>query len=304
MSYISLRLRHIISLGIFALLLSSYLLVPTPSGAQTKRPSLSQTPVQVPTIGLDLSPFESRIVGGSNAIAHEFPWQAYLVITTSYGTFSCGGSIIMRQYVLTAAHCVTDDAGDSVAASQIRVYLGMHDRRYLTTRSQSRTVVSNTVHPSYNVDTYDYDIAVLKLNSPLTINTYVKTIRLAKGNESNLFLAGNDVTVSGWGTTSYGGSSPNILRKTTVDIISRSTCNRINSYNGEITPRMLCAARTGKDSCQGDSGGPLFLRDGSMFKQVGVVSFGIGCANPKYPGVYSHLGVLRNWVSTKVPALP
>lgn len=304
MNYISLRLRHIISLGVFALLLSSYLLVPTPSGAQTKRPSLSQTPVQVPTIGLDLSPFESRIVGGSNTAPHEFKWQVLLKIYIAPYTYTCGGSVIKEQYILTAAHCVTDD-GVPVAASQITVYAGVHDQRQLTTARVQRRIGNRLyVHSSYNSSTEDYDIAVIKLNTPLTINTYVKTIRLAKGNESNLFLAGNDVTVSGWGTTSYGGYASNYLRKTTVDIVGRTTCNRSNSYGGSITPRMLCAARTGKDSCQGDSGGPLFLRDGSMFKQVGVVSWGNGCAYANYPGVYTHVGVLRNWVSTKVPALP
>lgn len=301
MHHMSLRLHHVITFGVCCVLLAGYLLTPTPSVAQTKQAPKQQISVQVPTFNLGTTPFESRIVGGTVATANEFPWQVYLVINSSW---TCGGSIIKAQYILTAAHCVTDD-GVPVDASQITVYAGAHDLRKLTTTPVQRRIGSQlVVHGSYNDVTSDYDIAVVKLNSPLTINTYVKIIRLAKSSETNLFLAGNDVTVSGWGTTSYQGSSSPLLRKTTIDIIGRATCNRSNSYNGTITPRMLCAARTGKDSCQGDSGGPLFLRDGRLYKQVGVVSFGIGCANARWPGVYANLGVLYNWVSTKVPSLP
>ena len=305
MHRISLRFRHIVSLGVFTLLMVSYLLLPASSEAQTPRPTKRYATVQVPMFKIDTSALNSRIVGGTIVTPNEFPWQVMLDITFSNGKGLCGGSIIMRQYVLTAAHCVTNDNGTAILASRIKVYAGAHNRRQLSNPPvQSRTGAQLFVHGSYNPETEDYDIAVIKLNTPLTINAYVKPIRLAKGSETNLFLAGNDVTVSGWGTTSYGGSTSNYLRKTTVDIVGRATCNRMSSYGGSITGRMLCAARTNKDSCQGDSGGPLFLRHSGMYKQVGVVSWGVGCAESAYPGVYAHVGVLRNWVGTKVPSLP
>ena len=297
----SLRLRHIISLGVFCLLLAGYLLTPTPSGAHTQQSLTQRIPVQIPTFRLDTTPFENSIVGGTVTTPNEFPWQVYLKIESGW---TCGGSIIKAQYILTAAHCVTD-YGVPIAASQITVYAGLHDQQQLTaTRVQRRTGSQLFVHGAYDSSTEDYDIAIIKLNSPLTINAYVKTIRLAKNSETSLFLHGTDVTVSGWGTTSSGGYASRYLRKTTVDIVGQTTCNRDNSYAGEITPRMLCAARVGKDSCQGDSGGPLFLRHSGMYKQVGIVSWGYGCAYLNYPGVYTHVGVLRNWVATKVPALP
>ena len=301
MHRISLRFRHIVSLVVFTLLMISYLLLPASSEAQTPRPTKRYATVQVPMFKIDTSALNSRIVGGTIVTPNEFPWQVYLVIKSSW---TCGGSVIKAQYILTAAHCVTNDNGTPVAASQIQAYMGMHDKRILTSKSQRRTGAQLFVHGSYNPYTYDYDIAVIKLNKPLTINTYVKPIRLAKGSETNLFKAGNAVTVSGWGTTKYGGSAPNYLRKTTVNIVSRTTCNRMSSYGGSITSRMLCAAREDRDSCQGDSGGPLFLRHSGMYKQVGVVSWGVGCAESAYPGVYAHVGVLRNWVGTKVPSLP
>lgn len=305
MHRVTLRLRHILSLGIFILLMTSYLLMPPASDAQANPARNRSIPVQVPTFNLNTTS-NGRIIGGVNATAHEFPWQVLLRITIAPYVYTCGGSIIAPQYILTAAHCVTDN-GKPVSATSIKVYSGVHDQRQLNnTRVQSRTGAQLVVHGLYNKTgyEYDYDIAVIKLNKSLNFNKYVKPIRLAKGAETNLFAAGNDVTVSGWGTTLYGGSTSNFLRKTTVDIVSRNTCNRPNSYAGTITSRMLCAARPNKDACQGDSGGPLFLRNSGMYKQVGVVSFGIGCAESSYPGVYTHVGVLRNWVATKVPSLP
>lgn len=261
-------------------------------------------PVQLPMINLNAGIFQDRIVGGTVAAANEFQWQALLYITTSEGTFMCGGSLVTRRYVLTAAHCMTDDNGDAYDASAVRVYLGMHDRRAQTSRSQLRMVETLTVHPRYDENTYDFDIAVLKLQTFATITPYVRTIPLARASNSALYAAGNDVTVSGWGTTAFRGNPSQLLRKTTVDIVSRNTCNRANSYDGSITGRMVCAARAGKDSCQGDSGGPLFLRQHGVFKQVGIVSFGTGCADPRYPGVYTHVGVLYTWIASKVPGLP
>lgn len=304
MHRVALSLRHIVSLGILTLLMTSYFLLPVPSAVQADAPRTGTIAIQVPMVHLGESPFDGRIVGGTVATPHEYPWQVLLQITIAPYVYLCGGSVITPQYILTAAHCVTDN-GVAVPAAKIKVYAGVHDRRQLgNTRVQSRTGAQLVVHGAYDAYSYDYDIAVVKLDRALTINTYVKTIRLAKNSETNLFAAGNDVIVSGWGTTSSGGSSSQYLRKTTIDIVSRATCNRENSYAGSITYRMLCAARAGKDSCQGDSGGPLFLRSGDMYKQVGIVSWGEGCADPAYPGVYTHLGVLRNWVATKVPSLP
>lgn len=291
------------------LLIMGLLLTPTsttPIAAARTAPSV-RTRVQMPFVGIDQSAVQGRIVGGTVATAHEYPWQVFLLISTSEGTFMCGGSVIMRQYVLTAAHCVTDELGDPYNASQIRVYAGVHDRRVLGNgRVQSRTGLQLYVHSGYDPESYDYDIALIKLNGLLTINTYVKTIQLAKPTETTLFANGLDVTVSGWGTTAEGGSTSVYLRKTTVDIIARATCNATNSYAGAVTNRMLCAGRAGKDSCQGDSGGPLFVRQGSTYKQVGVVSWGNGCARARFPGIYTNLGntALRNWMKAYIPALP
>lgn len=115
--------------------------------------------------------------------------------------------------------------------------------------------------------------------------------------------------ISGWGRFSYGGGSPISLRAAKVNIVNQALCNR--AYNGGITTRMLCAAAKGKDACQGwvtcdriltislikkkcsDSGGPL---KSSNNKLIGVVSFGMGCAMDRYPGVYSRVAFVRDWI--------
>ncbi|XP_049779308.1 trypsin alpha-3-like [Schistocerca cancellata] len=105
--------------------------------------------------------------------------------------------------------------------------------------------------------------------------------------------AGTAVTITGWGDLSSGGSSPTQLQAVTTSIVARASCNI--AYGGEITQRMICAGEDegGKDSCQGDSGGPLV--EGST--QYGIVSWGRGCAQAGYPGVYANVANLRSWVT-------
>lgn len=108
--------------------------------------------------------------------------------------------------------------------------------------------------------------------------------------------AGAVAEVSGWGTLSSGSSSlPTQLQAVTVNIVSFAQCNSAYSSYGGITSNMICAAVTGggKDACQGDSGGPLVV-DGDL---VGLVSWGVGCAEASYPGVYSNVAALRDFVT-------
>lgn len=307
--------QHTWKLLVVFLIAMSYGLTPTVSTASSNQQQQNpQLVVQVPMLNIDHSSIHERIIGGTQTTANEFPWMAYVYIdlddTGGPGGdvyTKCGGSLVARQYIITSAQCIIDYGKTvPVAASDITVYMGAHKivlpwEPIMTSRVQKRTGVQLFIHDNYNHKTKDYDIAVIKLNAPVTINPYVKTILLAKSNETHLFKTGNDVTVTGWGDTSSG--STDYLHKTTIDIIARTTCNSSNSYAGSITGRMLCATRARKGACFGDKGGPLFLRDARLYKQVGIHSWG-RCANTKYPGVYSHVGVLRNWVASKVPALP
>ena len=106
--------------------------------------------------------------------------------------------------------------------------------------------------------------------------------------------------VSGWGTLSSGGSSPNKLQEVTVQVTENANCG--NYPQNEITANMMCAGTEGKDSCQGDSGGPLVTKVSNRYHLVGVVSWGYGCAAANYPGVYARITKVLDWINTTISA--
>jgi trypsin len=220
------------------------------------------------------------IVGGSVATANEFPWQIWLHPTNYNGVY-CGASLISSDWVLTAAHCV-----QGYSAAGLVVDLGMHTVGGTNPYRQTKTLSQIIVHPQYNSSTMDYDYALLRMSSAATLNSAVAPIALATSSDAALYANGVNAIVSGWGTTSSGGSVSSVLRKATVPIVDNATCN--SNYGGGITARMVCAGfpQGGVDSCQGDSGGPLFVNTASAPKLIGVVSWGDGCALAGKPGVY------------------
>ncbi|KAK9695315.1 Trypsin [Popillia japonica] len=224
---------------------------------------------------------DGRIIGGSSVDISQYPYQVSLLW---WGSHICGGSIISASYVVTAAHCT-----DGSSASSLSIRAGS------STRNSGGTVVGVSAlnqHPSYDSWSLDYDISVLALSSsPLLAN--IAAISLPSQNQQ--LAAGTESVVSGWGTTSENGAAANQLQAVTVPIVSSSDCQSAYSPWYSITARMLCAGSTegGRDACQGDSGGPL-AADGVL---VGVVSWGIGCARPQYPGVYASVPNLRAYIT-------
>jgi secreted trypsin-like serine protease len=211
------------------------------------------------------------VVGGTRAAQGEFPF----VVRLSMG---CGGALYSPTIVLTAAHCVSRTG----ANTSITATLGVVDLN-----SSSRiTRKSNYVYqaPGYNGNGKDW--ALIRLASPVTgLATLPLTTSTAY--DSGTF------TIVGWGATSEGGGQQRYLLKATVPFVSDATCNSASMYNGEvIATDEICAgyAAGGTDTCQGDSGGPMFRRNASnAWVQVGIVSWGDGCARPNKPGVYSQV---------------
>ncbi|KAL5116699.1 hypothetical protein ACEQ8H_005448 [Pleosporales sp. CAS-2024a] len=221
---------------------------------------------------------EDPIVGGTTASAGDFP---FIVSIQRSGSHFCGGSLLNANTVLTAAHCAV---GQTASTLQIRAGS--------LSRSSGGTLVkvsSIKVNPSYNAGTYNNDIAIMKLATSIPTSSTISYARVAASGTDP--AAGTGLTVAGWGTTTSGGSSlPVNLLKVDVPVISRATCN--SDYgSGAVTTAMFCAGLTqgGKDSCQGDSGGPIV--DTASRVQLGVVSWGDGCAAAGAPGVYSNLGL-------------
>ncbi|KAL7735800.1 hypothetical protein ACLKA6_017806 [Drosophila palustris] len=239
------------------------------------------------------SSLNGRIVGGHETHVAVYPHQISLrrkAINLPKNPFShiCGGSIIAEDVIVTAAHCII-----ASVASQYKVVAGTSRRN-----GGDGVIVSVTeiiMHEKYNPSTYDHDIALLRLSSPLPLNNFtMKAIELA----SEDVAPGAISTITGWGTTSSGGTASNQLLAVDVPIVSNADCDK--DYGGDrITDSMLCAGVRGvggKDACQGDSGGPLIVDN----KLHGVVSWGYGCADPKYPGVYAKVSYLNAWINSKV----
>ncbi|XP_045138298.1 trypsin alpha-3-like [Portunus trituberculatus] len=228
----------------------------------------------------------SRIVGGQQTEVNEWPWMAALLY---YNQQFCGGSLINDRYVLTAAHCTVD-----FRASEITVRLAEHNLAISSETSVVVRSVSQIInHPNYQSGSEKNDIALLKLSSPVTVSSTVLPVCMPPPRPK---YAGRTATVTGWGTTSSGGSSPNSLREVDVKVLRNSDCQ--SSYGtSSIISSMLCASAPGKDSCQGDSGGPLVFKDaGNNYDQIGVVSWGYGCAAPNYPGVYTRVNSYLTWI--------
>jgi secreted trypsin-like serine protease len=254
-------------------------------------------------IAASLPNFAQKVVGGQNAGQYEFQFLAGLghkngVIRNPAEQF-CGGSLIRDNFILTAAHCLYDDNGNSLKANEIFVFLNVWDLENPNQEIELYNVSQIIEHKNYNDFTSENDIALLKINGRTNLNP----VTLPAFNDESLLTAGRKCTVSGWGATNKSGDQyPTVLQKVELEIISNATCNSSTWYDGEVLSSMLCAgyAAGQKDACYGDSGGPLFVMENGDTTQIGVVSWGYGCAEARQPGVYAKVSRYINWINTNI----
>ncbi|KAJ8402157.1 hypothetical protein AAFF_G00370220 [Aldrovandia affinis] len=245
-----------------------------------------------------LRPYRSsRIVGGQAAQEGEWPWQVSLHIKGEGHV--CGASVINNRWLVTAAHCVQDDSKTKYSRPDVwEAYLGLHNQQLIGKMTVTRKLKQIIQHPNYNSYTFDNDIALMELDTPVTLNHNIWPICLPTATYS--FPAGTNVWITGWGATREGGFAAQVLQKAEVRIINGTVCKKLMS--DQITPQMLCAGvlSGGVDACQGDSGGPLsFLGPNSRYFLAGVVSWGDGCARRNKPGIYSRVTAFRSWIREK-----
>lgn len=227
---------------------------------------------------LTLEAVNIRIVGGKpTTIAR----NKYVVsLRDIFGQMFCGGTLVRSRYVITAAHCVS-----GITTRDIFVHGGV---TYLHQRGIQRSVIRIKKPKNANMD-----IAVLKLNRPLR-GRNIRTIPLCR----RKIPVGSLVKVTGWGLVHEASELPsNRLRTVNVRMIGHKICKRKYFSFVNINANMICAAGPGRrDACSGDSGGPLVYRG----QLCGIVSFGIGCARRRFPGVYTSINAVKRFIQNAI----
>lgn len=236
------------------------------------------------------SSLSTRIVQGTSVQPHAYPWV--IGIMKQPTKVLCGGSIISSKHILTAAHCTEYD--DPLTYT---IAVGMHD---LKKPYSKHTVKGAKPHPKFiGKPDYDiYDIAIIEVNEKIVFDpAKVVTVCLPF---DEMYLTGKKAIIVGWGRKSDGGPSSDILMEGKVVVLTDRECKK--SQIGELyDPKsMMCALNLKQDACQGDSGGSMFIETSlNHFEQVGVTSFGVGCAE-KVPGVYARTDVALEWIAETV----
>jgi secreted trypsin-like serine protease len=241
---------------------------------------------------------QPRVVGGSATAASSYPWQAALVYSGSrYGGSDaqrqlCGAALVTPRIALTAAHCIVntdiDLLGGNLDPNDADIVL--NETTLSNGDGEHHTLQAIYVQGGYNASLNTNDVAYLVMSTA----TGMTPINLAGPTETALWTPGYPTQVSGYGDVQQGGPASNTLRVATVPIIADSTCASPSVYGSDFySSSMVCAGYLsgGVDSCNGDSGGPLESpAQGGIYRLVGLVSWGIGCAQPNEPGVYARLG--------------
>lgn len=261
----------------------------------------------------DFTAKQSKIVGGTKAAFGAWPSTVALLkvatikkvesgnahysngelIPTSHANYQaqfCGASLIDSKWVLTAAHCFVDKkTGAKSKAKDINVLVGATDLIKDGTRKSIKKIL---IHPDYNKKTGNNDIALLELET----KTEVASIKIAEKDAS----VGTLATVVGWGALNKDITGfPSELYQVELPLVDHQVCESLYGKT-EFTDNMICAGyqQGEKDSCQGDSGGPLMARVDGYYQQIGITSWGIGCAEPGLFGAYTRLSKFKNWIES------
>ena len=242
-----------------------------------------------------------KVVGGAPIPISDAPWQVGIIDSNASSNYQgqfCGGSIVNSSWILTAAHCLVD--GNSVSSvNSFGVLVGSANLS-TTSLTNLRSVNQIVVHPNYNSNSNDYDIALIRLSQPL--NFIPNSIQPISLNQSEI-TPGKDALISGWGATNYKApwefpsGYTNQLQGGFVDIDSNATCS--NYEAGFNSQTMLCASTPSfsVDTCQGDSGGPLAIFESGQWKIAGITSFGDGCGWLS-PGYYTKVSNFYLWINS------
>ncbi|XP_069044088.1 serine protease 27-like [Lepisosteus oculatus] len=234
----------------------------------------------------------SSTLGKQDAKEGQWPWQVYVRINHAYTI--CGGSLISEQWVLMAAQCFQP----SVSLEHSFVRLGAYKLARPSKHEVKKSIKKVVLHEQYEKAKDSFDIALVQLDSEVSLSPYISPVQLAKPND--VFTENTECWATGWGWTKENVplAPPRTLQEVQLPIVDNRRCQSM--YNSEATIRedMMCAGDEDgqKDTCNGDAGGPLVCKKGESWIQAGIVSFGRGCGSPNSPGVYTRVSSFRCWI--------
>ncbi|CAK1542033.1 unnamed protein product [Leptosia nina] len=259
-------------------------------------------------------------VGGRSTEIGEFPHMGAIGWKAAVGTwiFKCGSTLISSKFLLTAAHCSRVSSRDASVANPVPEIVRLGDKNIIDVFSNNVYPLDFNIeriikHPNFDPPKKYFDIAIIELVYEVSFTRLVQPACLwTKFNTQEL---GRKATLTGWGIVESAGraTSPE-LQAADVDVINSNQCdNYLKPYHNRqwfgVESHQLCAGKLagGVDACQGDSGGPLQVKiplpiktEGSMHYVIGVTSFGIGCALPNHPGIYTRVSSFINWIESVV----
>ncbi|XP_050312699.1 phenoloxidase-activating factor 1-like isoform X2 [Anthonomus grandis grandis] len=251
-----------------------------------------------------------RIVGGTEAALGEYPWMARIIHKNIYGqkSYGCAGFLIHAKYVLTAAHCIHSEFS-KVRGDPYSVLLGEHNTTtkidcspggtFCADPVQTSRISNIVVHKEYQQSSknHHHDIALIHLRKAIKLTDFVQPICLQTNNELNV----KKYYISGWGKTETSESSPVKLKVDLVPFDKQECQEKFDMLNLEIDNTQICAGGEKlKDSCNGDSGGPLMTFNGTNYFASGLVSYGIGCGMPGWPGIYTSIPAYIDWITAQI----